>query len=46
MELLYLHDIIEAYSESCETSKTGRFAKLIKVFQSLTIFVKRSILDV
>ena len=36
----------EAYSEPCQISKIVRFAKIVNSFQSLTIFAKRSILDV
>ena len=36
----------EANSESCQISKMERFAKIVNGFKSLTIFVKRSILDV
>ena len=35
----------EAYSEPCQTSKMDRFAKMVRSFYPLTIFVKRSILD-
>ena len=41
-----IFDIIEAFSELRQTSKTERFGKPINVFQSLTIFVKHSILHV
>ena len=34
------------YSEPSQTSKMKLFAKIIKGFQQLTIFVERSILDV
>ena len=37
--------LLSAYLEPCQTSKTGHFAKLINVFQSLTISIKCSILD-
>ena len=36
----------EANSEPCQTSKTKLFAKTVNGFSPLTIFVKRSILDV
>ena len=36
----------EAYSEPCQIAKIVRFAKIVNSFQSLTIFAKRSILDV
>ena len=36
----------EAYSESCETSKTKRFGKIVNSLKLLTIFTKRSILDI
>ena len=36
----------KAYSEPCQTSKMEFFAKLVKGFKPLTIFVKSSILDV
>ena len=35
-----------AYSEPCQTSKMERFTKIVNCLKSLTIFVKRSILDV
>ena len=39
--------LTEAHSESCQTSKVERFAKIvIKDFQSLIIFAKRSIFHV
>ena len=41
-----MFDIKDAYLEPCQTSKTGRFAKPINVFQLLSVHVKRSILDV
>ena len=37
---------IEAYSESCQTSKIERFTKTVYGFKPLIIFLKRSILDV
>ena len=36
----------EAYSEPWETSKIAHFAKIINGFESVSIFAKRSILDV
>ena len=36
----------EAYSEPCQTSKVEIFAKIVNGFCQLTIFSKRSILDV
>ena len=36
----------EAYSEPCQASKMERFAKQVNVFQPLTFFAKRSILNV
>ena len=36
----------EAYSEPCQTSKIESFAKIVNGFMPLTIFAKRSILDV
>ena len=36
----------EAYSEPCQTFKTFFFAKIVKSFQSLSIFTKSSILEV
>ena len=41
-----IFDTIEAYLEPCQTSKMRHFAKLINVFQSLSISVKRIIFDV
>ena len=38
--------ITQAYSEPCQTSKIERFAKIVNVFQPLTTFAKRTILDV
>ena len=35
-----------AYSEACQTSMMGFFAKIVHAFQSLTIFAKNSMLDV
>ena len=35
-----------AYAEPCETSKMGHFAKIVNDLLLLTIFAKRSILDV
>ena len=35
-----------AYSEPCQASKMGRFAKTVNGHQPLTIFAKRSLLDV
>ena len=34
------------YSELCETTKKERFAKIIIIYNLLTIFAKCSILDV
>ena len=36
----------EAYSEPCQTSKMGRFVKIVNRLKSLTIFIKRTILDI
>ena len=36
----------EAYSQPCQTSKIERFVKIINSFTPLTVFTKRSILDV
>ena len=36
----------EAYSEHCQTFKIERFEKIVEDFELLTIFAKRSILDV
>ena len=36
----------EAYLRSCQTSMMKYFPKIVKGFQPLTIFAKRSILDV
>ena len=36
----------EAYSEPCQTSKMALLAKIVGVFQPLTVFVKSFILDV
>ena len=36
----------EGYSEHCQTSKMELFEKIIENFESLTIFEKRSILNV
>ena len=36
----------EAYSEPCQTSKIVRFTKIVNGFEQLTIFAKRSILDI
>ena len=36
----------ELYSQPCQTSKMERFGKIVNRFQRLTIFTKRSILDV
>ena len=41
-----IREIAEAYSEPYQTSKMERFAKIVNGFQPLTIFGKRSILDV
>ena len=35
-----------AYSEPCQTSKMKRFPEIVNCFQPLTIFTKRSILDI
>ena len=37
--------ILETYSEPCQTSNINRFAKIANSFQLLNIFAKRSILD-
>ena len=37
---------LEAYSEPCEASEEERFAKIVTGFEPLTIFAKRSMLDV
>ena len=39
-------DCPEAHSETCQTSKVERFAKIVHGFSSLTIFARNSILDV
>ena len=36
----------QANSESCQTSKMGRFAKIAKNYKLCTIYAKSSILDV
>ena len=36
----------EAYSEHCQTFKMERFEKIVEGFELLTVFAKRSILDV
>ena len=36
----------QAYLEPCQTSKMERFAKIVNGDKPLTIFAKRSILDV
>ena len=36
----------DTYSEPCETSKMERFVKIVNNFKPLTIFGKRSILDI
>ena len=36
----------EAYSEPCQTSTVECFARIVNDFQHVTIFTKRSILDV
>ena len=36
----------ETYSEQCRTSKMKRFAEIVYTCKVLTIFAKRSILDV
>ena len=36
----------EAYSEHCQTFKMERSEKIVEGFEPLTIFTKRSILDV
>ena len=36
----------KAYSETCQTPKLDRFAKIVSVYKPLTILVKSSILDV
>ena len=36
----------KAYSEHCQTSKMERFENIIEGFEPLTVFAKRSILDV
>ena len=37
---------LEVYSEPCQTSKIEHFVKIVNDFQPLSIFVKRSILDI
>ena len=36
----------QAYSESCQTSKMGRFAEIVNGIWPFTILAKRTILDV
>ena len=36
----------EVYSEICQTSKMEPFTELVNGFEPLTIFAKRSVLDV
>ena len=36
----------EAYSEPCQTPKMERFERIANDLRSLTIFAKRSILDI
>ena len=36
----------EGYSKSCQTSKMELFTKIVKGFLPLTIFTRKSILDV
>ena len=37
---------LEVYLEPCHTSKMDRFAKIVNSYKPLTIFAKRSILDI
>ena len=37
---------LEVYSEPCQTSKIEHFVKIVNDFQPLSIFAKRSILDI
>ena len=50
LKLLYFIYIVmlisETYSEPCETSKVELFAKIVNGLESLTIFVKNSILGI
>ena len=41
-----LYELPESYSKPCQTSKMKRFAKTVDGRKPLTIFSKRSILDV
>ena len=41
-----MHNFFKGYSEPNQSSKIELFAKIVNGFQILTIFVKRSILEV
>ena len=43
---VFLYQLTVVYSEHCQTFKTGRFVKIVNDLNPLTIFAKRSILDV
>ena len=43
---VFLSCSAQTYSEPCQTSKTVLFAKLVSKWKPLTIFAKRSILDI
>ena len=45
-EQLFVEHISVAFSEQCQTSKMGIFCKTVNGFQSLTISVKSSVLDI
>ena len=45
--MIFAHNANNANSEPCQTSKSEeRFAIIVNGFQPLTVFVKRTILDV
>ena len=46
MDFLLVYIFPEAYSEPCHTSEMKNFAKIVNSFKPLTIFAKRSTLDV
>ena len=46
LEKLSTYDSRVAYSESCQTSKLDRYAKIVNGYNPLTIFGNRSILDI
>ena len=43
---LYSTDVCQSPAEPCQVSKMKQFVKIVKEFESLTIFTKGSILDV